>query len=67
MYIAIDNAQNRPLAFGSYGNFDSRFANPNTEAPRSGKPSVAVPETPLTCTPIRTSTTTGTPYHHKSS
>jgi hypothetical protein len=43
----IDNAGNRILEFGSYGNFDSKFVNPNTDDGKSGEPTVAVPEMPL--------------------
>jgi sugar lactone lactonase YvrE len=42
-----DNAGNLLLEFGKYGNFDSLFVNPNTEAGRAGKPAVAGPEIPL--------------------
>ena len=43
----IDNAGNKVLDFGAYGNFDSQYVNPNTEAGKAGKPAVAVPEFPL--------------------
>ena len=43
----VDNAGNLILEFGAYGNFDSQFANPNTEAGKAGKPTVAVPAIPL--------------------
>ena len=43
----LDNAGNAVLEFGAYGNFDSQFVNPNTEAGKAGKVSVAVPEFPL--------------------
>lgn len=43
----VDNAGNRILAFGSYGNYDSQFVNPETEEGKTGKPTVAGPEFPL--------------------
>jgi hypothetical protein len=43
----IDNAGNRILEFGAYGNFDSQYVNPNLPAGKEGKPTVAVPELPL--------------------
>jgi len=43
----VDNAGNLVLEFGKYGNFDSQYVNPNTEAGKAGKPTVAVPEIPL--------------------
>ena len=43
----VDNAGNKILEFGSYGNFDSQYVNPSSEAGKAGKPSVAVPELPL--------------------
>ena len=46
--LLLDNAGNKILEFGAYGNFDSQFKNPNLEAGKAGKPTVAVPEIPLT-------------------
>ncbi|HOX08799.1 MAG TPA: hypothetical protein PK280_20565 [Planctomycetota bacterium] len=43
----VDNAGNKILDFGAYGNFDSQYVNPNTEAGKAGKPAVAGPEFPL--------------------
>ncbi|HEY3322323.1 MAG TPA: hypothetical protein VGP72_17810 [Planctomycetota bacterium] len=43
----VDNAGNEVLAFGKYGNFESQYINPNTEAGKQGKASVAVPPIPL--------------------
>ena len=43
----IDNAGNKILELGAYGNFDSKYVNPITEAGKAGKPTVAVPEFPL--------------------
>ena len=43
----LDNAGNLIVEFGKYGNFDSLYVNPNTEAGKAGKPTVAVPEMPL--------------------
>jgi DNA-binding beta-propeller fold protein YncE len=45
--VLLDNAGNEILHFGKYGNFDSLYVNPNTEAGRQGKPAVAVPDIPL--------------------
>ncbi|KKL44662.1 hypothetical protein LCGC14_2363430, partial [marine sediment metagenome] len=43
----LDNAGNKILEFGAYGNFDSRYVNPNTDRGRAGKPTVATPKIPL--------------------
>jgi hypothetical protein len=43
----MDNAGNSVIEFGAYGNFDSQFVNPNTEAGKAGKPAVAGPEFPM--------------------
>jgi hypothetical protein len=43
----VDNTGNEIVEFGKYGNFDSQYANPETEAGKAGKPAVAVPEIPL--------------------
>jgi len=43
----VDNSNNLILEFGKYGNFDSQLVNPNTEAGKAGKPTVATPEVPL--------------------
>jgi hypothetical protein len=43
----VDNAGNRILEFGAYGNFDSQYVNPNLPAGRQNKPTVAVPNLPL--------------------
>ena len=43
----VDNAGNTVLTFGAYGNFDSQYVNPDTEAGKAGKPTVAGPEFPL--------------------
>lgn len=43
----MDNAGNVVLEFGAYGNFDSQYVNPNTDAGKAGKPTVAGPEFPL--------------------
>ncbi|MCX7806196.1 MAG: hypothetical protein N3A38_13545 [Planctomycetota bacterium] len=45
--LVYDNAGNLILEFGRYGNFDSLYVNPHTEAGRAGKPAVAVPDIPL--------------------
>ena len=45
--LVLDNAGNLILEFGRYGNFDSQFVNPNTEAGKAGRPTVAVPEIPM--------------------
>jgi len=60
--LLYDNAGNLIAEFGKYGNFDSQYVNPNTEAGgstgsppealssskgKAGKPTVAVPEIPL--------------------
>lgn len=45
--LLYDNAGNLILEFGKYGNFDSQYVNPNTEAGKAGKPTVAVPEIPM--------------------
>jgi hypothetical protein len=45
--LLVDNAGNEILAFGSYGNFDSQYVNPNTSEGRAGQPTVAVPGIPL--------------------
>jgi hypothetical protein len=39
----IDNAGNKILEFGSYGNFDSHYANPNAESPSSKSESPEFP------------------------
>jgi len=44
----VDNAGNLIAAFGKYGNFDSQYVNPNTEEGKKGKPTLSVPEIPLT-------------------
>ena len=43
----VDNAGNEILSFGKYGNFDSRYVNPNTPEGKQGKPTVATPDIPL--------------------
>jgi hypothetical protein len=43
----LDNAGNRILEFGGYGNFDSQYVNPNLPACANGKPAVAVPAFPM--------------------
>lgn len=43
----IDNASNKILEFGGYGNFDSQFINPNLPAGKTGQPTVATPQFPL--------------------
>jgi hypothetical protein len=45
--LLYDNAGNLILEFGKYGNFDSQFVNPNTDAGKQKKPSVASPEIPM--------------------
>jgi hypothetical protein len=45
--LLYDNAGNLIAEFGKYGNFDSQYVNPNTEAGKAGKPTVAVPEIPM--------------------
>jgi hypothetical protein len=47
MVTMVDNAGNMILEFGKYGNFDSQFVNPNLEAGKQKKPTVAVPEIPF--------------------
>jgi hypothetical protein len=43
----VDNAGNKVLEFGKYGNFDSQYVNPNLESGKEKKPTVAVPEFPF--------------------
>ena len=43
----VDNAGNEILSLGKYGNFDSQYANVNTQEGKAGKPTVATPEIPL--------------------
>jgi hypothetical protein len=43
----VDNAGNTVLEFGSYGNFDSQFVNPHTDAGKAGKATIAGPELPM--------------------
>ena len=43
----VDNAGNKILEFGAYGNFDSQNVNPFATGEKKGKPAVAVPEIPL--------------------
>jgi DNA-binding beta-propeller fold protein YncE len=45
--VLYDNAGNKILEFGKYGNFDSQYVNPNTEAGKSKKPTIASPAIPL--------------------
>src|SRR6185295_12095880 len=45
--LYYDNAGNLIGAIGNYGNFDSQYVNPATDAGRSGKPTVALPEIPV--------------------
>mgnify|MGYP000944914420 CR=1 FL=1 len=53
--ILVDNAGNRILEFGKYGNYDSQFVPPHLKAARDagstgsprGKPVLAVPEIPM--------------------
>jgi hypothetical protein len=45
--VMVDNAGNRILEFGGYGNFDSQHVNPALESGKAGKPTVAVPEFPM--------------------
>ena len=46
--VVVDNAGNKIVQFGAYGNFDSQYPNPNTERGAGGVPTVAVPGIPLT-------------------
>ena len=43
----LDNAGNRIVEFGAYGNLDSQYVNRDTDRGRAGKPTVATPEIPL--------------------
>jgi hypothetical protein len=43
----LDNAGNKVIEFGAYGNFDSQYVNPHTQAGKSGKPTLASPAVPL--------------------
>jgi sugar lactone lactonase YvrE len=43
----LDNAGNRIVEFGAYGNFDSQYVNRDTDRGKAGKPTVATPEIPL--------------------
>jgi hypothetical protein len=43
----VDNAGNKIIEFGAYGNFDSQYVNPHTKAGKSGKPTLAGPVIPL--------------------
>jgi len=43
----FDNAGNLICEIGRYGNFDSRYVNPNLPAGRAGRPTVAAPGIPL--------------------
>ena len=44
----LDNAGNRIIEFGRYGNFDSQYVNPSLqEKGKEPKPTVAVPAIPL--------------------
>jgi len=45
--IVLDNAGNRIIEFGAYGNFDSQYVNPNTDRGRENRPTVATPSIPL--------------------
>jgi hypothetical protein len=42
-----DNAGNKIIEFGKYGNFDSLYINENTELGKQKKPTVAVPGIPM--------------------
>jgi hypothetical protein len=43
----LDNAGNRIVEFGAYGNFDSQYVNPDTDRGRKERPTVATPAIPL--------------------
>ena len=43
----VDNAGNKIIDVGNYGNFDSRYANPDTTAGKKGQPTVATPAIPM--------------------
>jgi hypothetical protein len=43
----VDNAGNLIVKFGSYGNFDSQYVNPNLEDGKKKKPTVATPDIPF--------------------
>jgi hypothetical protein len=43
----VDNAGNRIIEFGAYGNFDSQYVNPDLKAGREGKPTVSGPGIPF--------------------
>ncbi|MCW8130489.1 MAG: hypothetical protein KIS92_09090 [Planctomycetota bacterium] len=45
--LMYDNAGNKIAELGAYGNFDSQYVNPNTEAGKQKKPTIASPEIPL--------------------
>lgn len=45
--LLYDNAGNRIAELGGYGNFDSQYVNPNTDAGKQKKPTIASPEIPL--------------------
>ena len=45
--IVMDNAGNKILEFGDYGNFDSQYVNANLPSGRAGQPTVPVPEFPM--------------------
>jgi len=45
--LLYDNAGNLLARIGRYGNFDSRYVNPNTARGKRGEPTVAVPGIPL--------------------
>lgn len=45
--LYYDNAGNLIGTIGNYGNFDSQYVNPASDAGRAGKPTVALPEIPV--------------------
>jgi hypothetical protein len=45
--LYYDNSGNLITSIGSYGNFDSQYVNPATEAGKAKKASVATPAIPL--------------------
>jgi DNA-binding beta-propeller fold protein YncE len=45
--LVYDNAGNKIMEFGKYGNFDSLYINENTELGKQKKPTVAVPDIPM--------------------
>ena len=45
--LYYDNAGNLITTLGHYGNFDSQYVNPNTEAGKAKKPTIATPDIPV--------------------